>query len=275
MSLVWINGRLVDKADAKVSPFDHGFLYGDGVWEPLRVFGGRLFRAAEHLHFLYRAAVGQGIEVPLPRDDLAAAIETTVRANNRAEGYVRVIVSRGPGTLGPDPRKIDPQVLIIAEEYYPFPPELVDHGLHAVTFAASPADARRLGRPEIVAAKRHAIASGCLEAILTDPGGRLVGSTEGMLFLVREGALVVAGGQIPDATGHAVAAEAGNAGLVVVEHSVRGEDLFASDEAFFAGTSCGVIALVRVDDRSVGTGAEGPVTRDLRERFRVLTRGGG
>src|SRR5947209_6435511 len=171
MSRLWINGSLVDKSDARVSPFDHGFLYGDGVWEPLRVFGGRLFRPDDHLRLLFHAAETLVIDIPLSRDELAAAIEATVRANNRTEGYVRVIVTRGPGTIGPDPRKLDPQVIIIAEEYRPFPPELYPHGLNAVTAPvrvdlSNPALRHRtLGRPHVVLAKRHALRNGCLEAV--------------------------------------------------------------------------------------------------------------
>src|SRR5262245_38888259 len=115
MSLLWINGQLVDKTHAKVSPFDHGFLYGDGVWEPLRVFARQLFRPAEHLRLLYGAAESLGIDIPLSQAELIAAVDATVRANDRTEGYVRVIVARGPGTIGPDPRKLDPQLIIIAE----------------------------------------------------------------------------------------------------------------------------------------------------------------
>src|SRR5262245_44464474 len=130
MSLVWINGQLIDKADARVSPFDHGFLYGDGVWEHLRAFGGKPFRPADQLRHLFVAATLLGIDIPLSLDELIAAVEVTLKANSRSEGYVRVIVTRGPGTIGPDPRKIDPQVLITAEEYLPFPTELYEHGLH-------------------------------------------------------------------------------------------------------------------------------------------------
>src|SRR5436305_6959486 len=162
MSRLWINGQLVDKADARVSPFDHGFLYGDGVWEPLRVFGGQLFRPGDHYHHLHTAAAALGIDIPLSQPELIAAVEATLKANNRTEGYVRVVVTRGPGTIGPDPRKIDPQVIIIAEEYYPFPAELHGHGLHAVTAevtlgSGNPAECvRALGQPLVTLAKAHA-----------------------------------------------------------------------------------------------------------------------
>src|SRR5690349_17930990 len=110
MSLVWINGHLIDKADARVSPSDHGFLYGDGVWEHLRVFAGELFRPDDQLAHLFAAARVLDIDIPLSLDELRTAVEATVKANSRTQGYVRVIASRGPGTIGPDPRKIDPQV---------------------------------------------------------------------------------------------------------------------------------------------------------------------
>lgn len=275
MSFIWINGRLIDKADAKVSPFDHGFLYGDGVWEPLRVFGGKLFRPAEHLNHLFRSAETQGIDIPLSRDAITAAIESTIRANNRTEGYVRVIVSRGPGTLGPDPRKIDPQLLIIAEEYYPFPLKLYPHGLNVVTFAVPEQGARLLGQPYLARAKRHALEKGCLEAILVNPNEHLTGTTEGMLFLVKDNAVVVAGHHLPEATGYAVAAMAGELGLAVAGHVVKTDDLLSAQEAFLSGTSCGVIGIVRVDERDIGSGNEGPITRQLRDRFVAVTRGRG
>lgn len=281
MSLLWINGQLIDKADAKVSPFDHGFLYGDGVWEHLRVFGGTPFALHDHLNLLFESAAVFGLDVPLSRDALASAIDATLKANARTEGYVRVIVTRGPGTIGPDPRKIAPQVIVIAEEYQPFPQELSGHGLHAVVFQ-TPLDSdhpayrvRSLGRPHLALAKRHALRHGCLEAILVDRAGNAVGTTEGFLFVVKDGALVVAGGQPKDATGYAVAAMCGEGGAVVAEYAVKLPDLLAADEVFIAGTACGVIGLVRTDGTDIGAGTEGPYTRAVRERFAALCRSGG
>ena len=279
MSLLWLNGTLTDKADARVSPFDHGFLYGDGTWEPLRVFGGKPFRAEHHLRILASAATALGIDVPLSQAELLAAIDATLKANNRTEGYVRVIVTRGPGTIGPDPRKLDPQVIVIAEEYQPFPRELYAHGLHAVVspLALDPENPahrfRTLNQLHVVRAKQHAIACGCLEALLQNRTGELVGTTEGFLFLVKDGAVVVAGGQPEDATGFAVAAMAGEGGLVVAEYGVKLDDLFAAEEAFVAGTACGVVGIVRVDGSDVGGGSEGPLTRAVREGYHRLTQG--
>ena len=281
MSLLWINGTLTDKDAARVSPFDHGFLYGDGVWEHLRVFNGRAFRALEHINHLVTAAEVLGIDVPLSPGELAAAVDATVKANGRTDAYVRVVVSRGPGTIGPDPRKVVPQVMVVAEEYRPFPDELYGHGLHASVFpvpldTAHPANrVRVLGHPHAVLAKRHALANGCLEAIHTNHAGHLVGTTEGLLFLVKDGAVVVAGDQPKDVTGYAVAALAGHSGLVVAEYTVTAADLHSAEEAFIAGTACGVIGLVRVDGRTVGTGTEGLVTRAIRNRHAAATRSPG
>jgi branched-chain amino acid aminotransferase len=280
MSRLWINGHLIDKADARVSPFDHGFLYGDGVWDHLRVFGGKLFRPEYPCHYLKIAAGLLGITIPLSQPELIAAIETTVRANNRTEGYVRVIVTRGPGTLGPDPRKIDPQVFIIAEEYYPFPVELYDHGLHVVT-APVRIDlshpilmARLLGRPPLALAKQHALQNGCLEAVLLHSNGQVAAGTEGSLFLVQDGKVRYLSHWPLDVAWQEVIELAQKAEIEGGLHTgARPDDLLAAGEVFLAGTSCGVIGIVRIDGKDVGGGTEGPVTRAIRERYRVLTRG--
>ena len=278
MSRIWINGTLTDKADARVSPFDHGFLYGDGVWEHLRLFGGKPFRASHHLNVLSAAAEAVGIDIPLSQAELLAAIDATAKANGRTEGYVRVIVTRGPGTVGPDPRKVDPQVLVIAEEYRPFPAELYAHGLHAVVSPLkldpdNPAHrVRTLNQLHVVQAKRHALQSGCLDALFQSRDGHVVGSTEGFLFAVKDGALAVAGGQPEDATGSAVAALAGESGLAVAECRVTLADLFAADEVFIAGTACGVIGIVRIGGTDIGSGTGGPVTRGVRDGYQQLTR---
>lgn len=279
MSRLWINGTLIDKNEARISPFDHGFLYGEGVWEPLRIFNGQLFHPEEHLRNLYSSAEKLSIEVPLSLAEAIAAIETTLKANNRTEGYVRVIVTRGAGTLGPDPRKIIPQVIIIAEEYCPFPAELYEHGLHAVVFptaidSQSPLfQARVLGQPHIPLAKHYSLQNGCLEAILADHAGEVIGTTEGMLFLVKNGTVVTSTRQRADATGSQIVAMVGEMGLMIAEIAIRLTDLSAAEEVFQAGTSCGVIGLVRINGMQIGSGSEGPLTRKMREAYQHLIQG--
>jgi branched-chain amino acid aminotransferase len=276
MSLVWLNGALVDKAAAGISPFDHGLLYGDGVWEHLRLFNGQPFRATHQIRILFAAAAVVGIDVPLSQEELLAAVLAAAAANNRREGYVRVVVTRGPGTIGPDPRKIEPQVIVIAEEYRPFPDELYGHGLHAVV-SPLPLDpqnpahrVRTLNQLHVVQAKRHALQNGCLEALLQTHDGRLVGTTEGFLFAVKDGRLVSARGQSEDATAFAVAALAGEVGGTIAESAVTRGDLLSADEVFIAGTSCGVIGIVRLDGTSIADGTEGRVTREIRAAYHHL-----
>lgn len=282
MSLLWIDSQLVEKADARVSPFDHGFLYGDGVWDHLRVFGGKVFRPEYPLEYLRNSAALLRIPRPYSPRELLLAIEATVRANNRTEGYVRVIVSRGPGTIGPDPRKIDPQVIIIVEEYHPFPLELYDHGLHAsvapirIDLSHPIIMSRMLGRPHIALAKQHALDEGCLEAVLLRPDGAVLAGTEGTLFVVRDGKVRYLTSWPIDVVWQEVLELAHNAGIYggLERNPTRPEDLLAADEVFLAGTTCGVIGVVRLDGKDIGTGTEGPVTRQIREAFRRLTRGG-
>jgi branched-chain amino acid aminotransferase len=279
MSQVWLNGALTDKADARVSPFDHSFLYGDGVWEHLRLFRGAPFGAEQHFKTLFAAAAALGIDIPLSPDELLAAINATAKANGRTEGYVRVIVTRGSGTIGPDPRKVEPQVVITAEEYQPFPRELYGHGLHAVVAPLrldpeNPAHRyRTLNGLHLVQAKRHALQHGCLEALLQSQQGEIVGATEGVLFLAEDGVLTLASGGVWDEAGAGVLTAVVGAGLTVVEGRATRADLLAADEVFIAGTACGVIGIVRIDGCDIGPATEGPVTRRVRDGFERLTRG--
>ncbi len=278
MSLVWINGALADKLDARVSPFDHGFLYGDGVWEHFRIFNGAPLRADAHLATLARAAVAVGIDIPLSPAELRAALAATVKANNRTEGYARVIVTRGPGTIGPDPRKIEAQVIVTAEEYQPFPHELYGHGLHAVVAplkldAENPAHKwRTLNQLHVVQAKRFALQHGCLEALFQNPARALVGGTEGVLFVVRGGDLIVAEGHLWDDIAMFVT-EALSDALAVVEAPLSLAELLTADEAFVAGTACGIIGIVRANGTPIGTGSEGPRARAARADYLRAARG--
>ena len=185
-SKVWIDGKLFDKDDAKVSVFDHGLLFGDGVSAGMRVYGGRVFALNDHLSLLYESATVFTLTIPLSLNDLARVVEETARSNGRAEGYVRLMVTRGAGTLGLDPRKCDPTVIIIAEDLIPYPRELYDSGLEVHTFG--PGDPVRhpctLSRIDAVFVKAAAIQNGCLEPILLDKACSVIGTADGEVFAV-------------------------------------------------------------------------------------------
>lgn len=282
MSLVWINGQLVDKSEAKISVFDHGFLYGDGAWAHMRAFNGKLFRPERAIGSLYVALHSLGIELSLRADEVQSAIESTLRANGRREEYIRVVVTRGAGTLGPDPRKLDPQLIIVTEEYQPFPVELYEHGLHATiaTYALAPQHLffpNHLAPLMLVEAKKAAITAGCFEAVIfcRDQAYRCI---EGSLFVVRGGMLHQFGAAL-DVVAEAVL-ELAEQLSIPFESDVgaflangRFDDLVGSDEVFLAGISCGVIGIVQVDGKPLGSGTEGPITRRIREAYRKLTRG--
>lgn len=278
MSFVWINGQLVDKSEAKISVFDHGFLYGDGVWEHFRAFNGKLFRPDDPVRLLFHSAGVLGIDMPLSPDEVISAMEATVRANDRSDGYIRVIVTRGRGTLGSDPRKLDPQIIIIVEEYQPFPAELYECGLRIVN-APSGIDmanpwqrVRLLGRPDIVQAKQDALQEGCLDALLMH-SRYPVGCTEGSLFLVSDDTLRTHAMGIHEAMCRTVFELGGYSREKGFGDNFQIEAVLASDEVFLAGTSCGVIAIIQLNGRPIGTGREGPITKRIREAYRKLTRG--
>lgn len=274
MSQVWIDGALVGKNDAKVSVFDHGLLFGDGVAEGMRAYGGSVFRLAEHLDRLFASADAISLKLTMTRADTAAAIAATLAANSRADGYVKVIVTRGAGTLGLDPRKCEPQVIIIAEDVVPIPRELYAHGLDVITASVRqpvPHPVGTLSRVAGVMAKRESLQAGCLEAIILDTAGTVVGAAESDLAAVVGSVM-----QVPVAGGvtqQFVAELAVRAGLTVEVRPLTPDDLRAADELFLTSAEAGVVGVRSVDGSQIGGGGEGPITRRLREAFRAATRG--
>src|SRR5437588_4441782 len=198
MSLkIYISGKLYDKADAKISVYDHGLLYGDGVFEGIRVYGGKVFRLRQHLDRLYESARHIHLEVPLTKEKLADAVTDTVRVNARAEGYIRLIVTRGAGSLGLDPRKTtDPQVIIIVDDISLYPRELYDNGLEIIT-ASTIRNHHNALNPRIkslnylnnIIAKMEAIRAGCLEAIMPNHNGEVAEGTGDNIFIVKKAVL--------------------------------------------------------------------------------------
>jgi branched-chain amino acid aminotransferase len=275
MSKVWIDGRLVEKNDARISVYDHGLLFGDGVAEGMRVYGGRVFRLADHLARLEYSAAFLFLTIPLSRDELAAGIGEILAANGRTEGYVRVMVTRGPGTLGLDPRKCEPSVVILADDMIDYPRELYDGGLDVITTPAVwyVPGVTLLGRPGEVRAKAEALHAGCLDAILFNAVDELLGSTDGSVYFVSHRWLKT---HVGTHVAQRVIREEFDLATGVIGGLSAGAytraDLRKADEAFVVSSAAEVIPVTRIDGQPVGTGTPGPVTRRARELYREAAR---
>jgi branched-chain amino acid aminotransferase len=283
MTKTYINGKLYDKNDAKISVYDHGLLYGDGVFEGIRVYRGRVFRLSQHITRLYESARHLALEIPLTREQMAEAVNSTVRANNKQDGYIRLVVTRGAGTLGLDPRKTtDPQVIIIVDDISMYPQELYDNGLEIVTAAtirnhpnATNPRIKSLNYLNNILAKMEGIRAGCLEALMLNHKGEVAECTGDNIFLVKHGELQTPptdAGILEGVTRGAVIELAQGADIPVHEMALTRHDVYAADECFLTGTAAEVIAVVKCDGRVIGSGKPGPVTCQLRERFQQLVR---
>jgi branched-chain amino acid aminotransferase len=280
---VYINGKLHDKADAKVSVYDHGLLYGDGVFEGIRVYAGKVFRLREHVDRLYDSARHIQLEIPLSKEQMSEAITSTVKANAKENGYIRAVVTRGAGSLGLDPRKTtDPQVIIIVDDITMYPPEVYEHGMEIVTAATIRNHANALN-PRIkslnylnnIMAKIEAIQGGCFEALMLNTKGEVAECTGDNIFVVKGGVLKTPApdaGILEGVTRNAVLELARGADIPVQEVALTRHDVYAADECFLTGTAAEVVPVVKCDKRPIGTGRPGPVTKLLRDRFHVLVR---
>ena len=285
MSLkIYINGKFYDKEDAKISVYDHGLLYGDGVFEGIRSYGGKVFRLTEHIDRLWHSAKAIWLEMPISKPRMVKAIEDTLAANGIEDGYIRVIVTRGCGTLGLEPNRCaDPQVIVIADRISLYPAELYEKGLEIVTVsttrnhpAALSPRVKSLNYLNNILAKIEGMQAGCIEALMLNHKGEVAECTGDNIFLVRGGRLLTPpneAGILEGVTRDAVIelARAG-AGIEVREIPLTKHDVYIADECFLTGTAAEVIPVVKVDSRVIGDGAPGPITRDLNSRFKKLTR---
>jgi branched-chain amino acid aminotransferase len=280
---VYINGKLFDKADAKVSVYDHGLLYGDGVFEGIRVYDGKVFRLREHLDRLYDSARAIYLEIPMSREQMADAVTSTVQANAKRNGYIRLVVTRGSGSLGLDPRKTtDPQVIIIVDDIALYPPEVYENGLEIITAAtirnhpnALSARIKSLNYLNNIMAKVEGVRAGCLEALMLNHKGEVAECTGDNIFLVRGGVLQTPpldAGILGGVTRNAILELARAAGIPAEETALTRYEVYTADECFLTGTAAEVIPVVKCDGRAIGSGKPGPVTRQLRERFHQLVR---
>ncbi len=282
---IWIDGKYYDKADAKISVFDHGLLYGDGVFEGIRVYNRRVFRLDRHLDRLYASAKAVWIEIPIARDALAPLVEEVVAKSGIADAYIRLVVTRGIGDLGLDPRKCGrPSIVCIVDHIELWSPDRYEKGLTAIS-AATPIHHRESLSPRIkslnylshILAKVEGIAAGVDEVIMLDSAG-FVAEASGMnLFVVMDGTLKTPpaySGILRGVTRDAVLDLAREATYGVEEVPLNRYDLYTANEVFLTGTAAEVIGVTKLDARTIGTGVPGPVTKELARRFKALaTRG--
>ncbi len=276
---VWMDGELVDAADAKLSVWDHGCLYGDGVFEGIRVYGGRIFECQAHVERLFESARHIRLAIPYTKQEIVEAMQEAISANGIVEGYIRLVVTRGPGTLGLNPFLCcRPVVFVIADQIALYPKEMYDNGMAVIIArtrrrspAMLPSEVKSLNYLNNILAKIEAIDAGVAEAIMLNEAGNVAECTGDNLFIVEGGRVVtppLAASILPGITRAFVIRIAGQLGLDVAEETVTVERLRAADECFLTGTAAEVIAVTRIDEDPVGDGAAGPITQKLNAAFR-------
>jgi branched-chain amino acid aminotransferase len=278
---IYLNGEIVPEAQAKISVFDHGFLYGDGIFEGIRAYNGRVFMLDQHIKRLYQSAKTIMLDIPLTKKEMEAAILKTIRANELSDAYIRVVVSRGEGDLGLDPRKCsEPTVVIIASAIQLYPEELYKTGLKLVTVPT-----RRNG-PEMVnprikslnylnniMARIEANQQGAPEAIILNTDGYVAECTGDNIFIIEEDTITTPpryAGILKGTKREIVLAAAAEMGLEVKEELFTRHDLFNADECFLSGTAAEAIPVVEVDGRVIADGSVGEKTKAIIARFREI-----
>ena len=275
---IWLDGKLVDEADAKVSVFDHGLLYGDGVFEGIRVYDGRVFELEAHLRRLYESAKVIRLDIPMDKSELVSAIKKTVEANGIVDGYIRLVVTRGAGTLGLNPFLCrNSGLIIIADKIQLYPEELYEMGMKVVSATtarnhplAIPPQVKSLNYLNNIIAKIEALDNDVCEAIMYNHEGYVAEATGDNVFIVRDGVIYtppVEAGALEGITRNLVIRLAKEENLEVVEKNLTRCDLYICDEFFLTGTAAEVIGIVEIDGRKVGEGKPGPITKRLREKF--------
>ncbi|NND98086.1 MAG: branched-chain-amino-acid transaminase [Pirellulaceae bacterium] len=283
MSQIYINGEFFAQEDAKISVFDHGLLYGDGVFEGLRIYSGKVFRLREHLIRLWESARAIGLEIPISLETLTTDVNATVAKNGLSDGYIRLIVTRGAGSLGLDPnRTSNPQVIIIADTITLYPESYYENGLDLVTAstirnhpAALSPRIKSLNYLNNIMAKVEGLKAGCIEALMLNHKGEVAECTGDNVFVVKHGRLntpPIEAGILEGITRNAVLELAVEAGIETSQHPMTRHDIFVADECFLTGSAAEVIPAVKLDDRVIGDGKPGPITKQLNEAFRKLVR---
>ncbi len=279
--LIYIDGEFLPYADAKISVFDHGLLYGDGVFEGIRCYNGYVFKLDEHLERLYDSAKSLMLQIPIPIETLKQDVLETLRQNQLREGYIRLIVTRGIGDLGLDPEKCPhPSIIIIADKISLYPQHYYDNGLEIVTVSvrrnypeAINPRIKSLNYLNNILAKIEAKQSGAVEALMLNNDGYVVECSGDNIFLVKNEVIITPPphiGILEGVTRNSVITLAQEAGFQVDERVFTRHDIYIADECFLTGTAAEVIPVVKLDQRVIGTGEPGKVTQKLIAAFRHL-----
>jgi branched-chain amino acid aminotransferase len=275
---VWIDGKLYDKDDAKVSVYDHGLLYGDGVFEGIRVYSGRIFEAEAHLERLWASAKAIRLAIPMSREQMRVAMEETVRANNFRDCYMRLVVTRGVGYLGLNPNKCPvPTVIVITDTIDMYPKEMYEKGMAVITAsvirnhpnALSPR-IKSLNYLNNILAKIEAVDAGVPEAIMLNHEGNVAECTGDNIFIVRGGVVLTPGtadGILEGITRKVIIELSRKLDIPIFEKTLQRHDLYIADECFLTGSAAEVIPVTKIDGRAIASGEPGPITRKLRDAF--------
>lgn len=284
MSLqIYINGQFYDKENAKISVYDHGLLYGDGVFEGMRSYSGKVFRMVEHIDRLYESASAICLTIPISKEKLIEDVNATLKINSLVEAYIRLIVTRGAGSLGLDPnRTSNPQVIIIADSIALYPEEFYQNGLKIITAstirnhpAALSPRIKSLNYLNNIMAKIEGLQAGCIEALMLNHKGEVAECTGDNIFIIKNGVLMTPpkdAGILEGITRNAILELATKLGIPAVEVSMTRHDLFVADECFLTGSAAEVIPVVSIDGRPINGGQVGEKTKLLNAEFRKLVR---
>jgi branched-chain amino acid aminotransferase len=280
---IFIDGKYCSERDAKISVFDHGLLYGDGIFEGIRAYNGRVFKLKEHIDRLFYSAKAILLDVPMSHAALMKATVETCRVNKIRDGYIRLVVTRGKGTLGLNPRSCKkPSVIIIADKIQVYPAELYARGMDIVTVpttrnlhsALNPA-IKSLNYLNNILAKIEANNAGVEEAVMLNADGFVAECTADNLFIVKNGALFtppLSAGALYGITRQTVIELAEAVGVKVSEPDLTRYDLFNADECFLTGTGAEIMPVIKIDGRVIGSGKPGVLTRKLTENYDALTK---
>ncbi len=280
---IWISGEMYDKEDAKISVYDHGLLYGDGVFEGMRSYGGKIFRLEQHLDRLWESAQAIWLKIPASKSEVGAACRQMLEVNGIQDGYIRLIVTRGAGTLGLDPNKTShPQIIVIADSIALYPPEMYAEGLSIVTAStmrshpvALDPRIKSLNYLNNIMAKLEGLQAGCVEALMLNHKGEVAECTGDNIFIVKNGVVMtppIDAGILDGITRRTVIALARETGHEMREIALTRHDVYVADECFLTGSAAEIIPVVKVDNRVIGSGQPGTVTGQLLERFHQLVR---